>query len=167
MQRAAWTLLPHDFTSSLTLSLTLSREQLLKLSVSCFFPPRCRPCGWSCHQFSPRPCFNTSPGITASWADIYIYSFYTDFFSSLNLFLGRLTCREEAHGASQPAELCSKAVRTVFKNASSGFSLWGAQNTLESSFAIYAKLENAKYNNKKIIKSLKKQRWYVNKIITL
>lgn len=65
-QRAAWTLLPHDFTSSLTLSLTLSREQLLKLSVSCFFPPRCRPCGWSCHQFSPRPCFNTSPGITAA-----------------------------------------------------------------------------------------------------
>lgn len=79
-QRAAWTLLPHDFTSSLTLSLTLSREQLLKLSVSCFFPPRCRACGWSCHQFSPRPCFNTSPGITAAWADIYIYSFYTFFF---------------------------------------------------------------------------------------
>ena len=122
-QRAAWTLLPHDFTSSLTLSLTLSREQLLKLSVSCFFPPRCRPCGWSCHQFSPRPCFNTSPGITAAWADIYIYSFYTDsfFFSSLNLLLGRLTCREGAHGASQPAELRSNTVRTVLKNATSGF----------------------------------------------
>lgn len=117
-QHAAWTL-PHDFTSSLTLSLTLSREQLLKLSVPYFFPPWCRPCGRSCHQFSPRPCFNTSPGITASWAGIYIYSFYTDFFfPSLNMFLGRLTCREEAHGASQPVELCSKAVRTVFKDSS-------------------------------------------------
>lgn len=39
------------------------------------------------------------------------------FFFSLNLFLGRLTCREEAQGASQSVELCSKAVRTAFKNA--------------------------------------------------
>lgn len=66
---------------------------------------------------------------------------FFSFFSALNFFLGKLTCREEAHSASQPAELCSKAVRTVFINASSGFSLRGAQNTPESSLSVHATLE--------------------------
>lgn len=125
-EHAVWTPLPHDFTSSLTLSLTLSSERLLKQSEPHFF---------SLHSTGREDGIVISLVLalvlTHLWGSVlreqtFTFTVFTQIFFlpfPFNFFLGRLTCGEEALGASQPVERCSKAVRTVFKN---GFSLWGA-----------------------------------------
>lgn len=121
--------LPGSVNSSLTLSLTLLRD-LFSVFLHC---------GAERTQLSSSLAlaliFNTSPGMGyylsrhLHWC--FLLSFIL-FFSYLNLHLGRLTRSEGNPRCLTASWAAFKAVRTVFKNASSASSLWGALNTLES-----------------------------------